>query len=54
MRWLDGIPHSVDMNLSKLQDTVEDRGAWCVAVHGIGESGMTDLLLNNSNNKAHF
>ena len=50
MRWLD----STDMNLSKLQDIVEDRGAWCVAVHGIRESGMTELLLNNSNNKAHF
>ena len=54
MRWLDGIPHSVDMNLSKFQDITEDRGAWCVAVHGIGESGMTDILLNNSNNNACF
>ena len=29
---------SVDMSLSKLQDTVEDRGAWCAAVHGITKS----------------
>ena len=32
MRWLDSIPDSVDMNLSKLWETVEDRGAWRAAV----------------------
>ena len=32
MRWLDGINDSVDMNLSKLQETVEDRGARCATV----------------------
>ena len=41
MRWLDGIPDSVDMNLSKLQETVKDRDVWRAAVLGVAESYMT-------------
>ena len=38
MRWLDGITDSVDMSLSKLQEIVKNRGAWCAGVHGIEKS----------------
>ena len=38
MRWLDGISDSMDMNLSKLQKIVEDRGAWWAILHGIAKS----------------
>ena len=38
MRWLDSITVLMDMNLSKRQETVKDRDAWCAAVHGVTKS----------------
>ena len=52
MRWLYSIPHSMDMNLSKLQETLEDRGVGRAAVHG-SHRVRHDLAMEQEQQRGH-
>ena len=53
LRWLDGITDSMDMNLSKLREVVEDRGAWWATVHVVAKS-QTQLSNRTTTNNLYI
>ena len=54
MRWLYGIIDTMDMSLSKLQETVKNREAWHAAVHGLTKSWTRLKQLNDNNLRSTF
>ena len=51
MRLLNSIIYSMGMSLNKLWETVEDRGGWCAAVHGIVTEQQQSIFLSNERGK---
>ena len=53
LRWLDGITNSMDLSLSKLRETVEDRGAWRAAFQGLQRVGHSLATEQKTNKYTH-